>query len=115
MTTFAEHVDGYLRLRRALGFKLEEHARLLPKFATHLDAIGAACITVDLALGWAVEPIVPAGSVVPAMRLLVVRGFARYMTGIDSRTALSNALLTVERSAGERSVVFDWRFVALVA
>ena len=34
----------------------------------------------------AVEPIVPAGSVVPAMRLLVVRGFARCMTGIDSRT-----------------------------
>jgi integrase/recombinase XerD len=83
MTTFAEHVDDYLRLRRALGFKLTEHARLLPKFATHLDATGAAHITVDLALGWAVEPIVPAGSVVPAMRLLVVRGFARYMTGLD--------------------------------
>jgi hypothetical protein len=31
MTTFAEQVDDYLRLRRALGFKLEEHARLLPK------------------------------------------------------------------------------------
>ena len=29
MTTFAEHVDDYLRLRRGLGFKLEEHARLL--------------------------------------------------------------------------------------
>jgi hypothetical protein len=26
MTTFAEHVDDYLRLRRGLGFKLEEHA-----------------------------------------------------------------------------------------
>jgi hypothetical protein len=35
---------------------------------------------------WAVEPIVPAGSVVPAMRLLVARGFARYMAGIDPRT-----------------------------
>ena len=85
ITTFAEHVDDYLRLRRALGFKLEEHARLLPKFAAHLDAIGAAYITVDLALGWAVEPIVPAGSVVPAMRLLVVRGFARHMAGMDPR------------------------------
>jgi hypothetical protein len=39
-------------LRRALGFKLTEHARLLPKFATHLDATGAGHITVDLALGW---------------------------------------------------------------
>ena len=76
MTTFAEHVDDYLRLRRALGFKLEEHARLLPRFAARLDAIGAAYITTDLALAWAVEPIVPAASVVPAMRLLVARGFA---------------------------------------
>ena len=86
MTTFTEHVDDYLRLRRALGFKLEEHSRLLPKFAAQLDAIGAGYITIDLALGWAVEPIVPAGSVVPAMRLLVARGFARYMAGIDPRT-----------------------------
>ena len=30
MTTFAEHVDDYLRLRRALGFKLEEHAACFP-------------------------------------------------------------------------------------
>ncbi len=93
MTPFAEHVDDYLRLRRALGFKLEEHARLLPKFAAHLDAIGAEVVTIDVALGWAVQPIVPAGSVVPAMRLLVVRGFARYLAGIDPRTEA--ALLTL--------------------
>jgi hypothetical protein len=41
MSTFAEHVEDYLRLRRALRFKLDEHARLLPKFAAHLDAAGA--------------------------------------------------------------------------
>ena len=29
---------------------------------------------------------VPAGSVVPAARLLAVRGFARYLSGIDPRT-----------------------------
>jgi integrase/recombinase XerD len=66
MTTFAEHVDDYLRLRRGLGFKLEEHARLLAKFATHLGATGAEVVTVDLALAWAVEPVVAAGSVAPA-------------------------------------------------
>jgi site-specific recombinase XerD len=98
MTRFAEHVEDYLRLRRALGFKLEEHARLLPKFAVHLDAIGAEVVTVDLALGWAVEPIVPAGSVVPAMRLLVVRGFARYMAGIDPRTEVPpTGLMSTQR------------------
>ncbi len=88
MTAFVEHVEDYLRLRRSLGFKLEEHARLLRKFAAHIDVIGADCVTVDLAVDWAVEPNAPAGSVVPAMRLLVARGFARYMAGIDPRTEI---------------------------
>jgi integrase len=88
MTAFTQHVEDYLRLRHALGFKLDEHARLLPKFAVHLDAIGAEFVTIETALAWAVEPIVPVGSVVPAMRLLVVRGFARYLAGIDPRTEI---------------------------
>src|SRR5438093_1410108 len=68
--------------------KLDEHARLLQKFAVHLDATGAEFVTIEMALAWAGEPIVPAGSVVPAMRLLVVRGLARYLAGIDPRTEI---------------------------
>ncbi len=30
-TTLGEHVDDYLRLRRALGFKLERHGQILPR------------------------------------------------------------------------------------
>ena len=86
MTSFADHVTEYLRLRRSFGFKLEEHERLLRKFATHLDDLGAEVVTIERALGWALEREVPTGSVVPATRLLVVRGFARYMTGLDPRT-----------------------------
>jgi integrase/recombinase XerD len=88
MTTFAQHVGDYLRLRRSLGYKLHDHARLLRRFADHLDAIGAEVVTIDLALSWALEPDVPRGSVVPALRLLVVRGFARYMAGLDPRTEI---------------------------
>jgi hypothetical protein len=36
----------------------------------HLEAIGVEVVTIEVALSWAVEPNVPAGSVVPAMRLL---------------------------------------------
>lgn len=86
MITFRQHVDDYVQLRRALGFKLDEHARLLRKFAVHLEVSGAEFVTIETALAWATELIVPAGSVVPATRLLVVRGFARYMAGIDPRT-----------------------------
>ena len=57
-----------------------------------LDAIGAEFVTVDVAVAWATESLVPDGSVVPAMRLLVVRGFARYLAGLDSRTEIETAL-----------------------
>ena len=115
MTTFAEYVDDYLRLRRALGFKLTEHVRLLPKFAAHLDAIGVAYITVDLALGWAVEPTVPPGSVVPAMRLLVVRGFARYMSGIDPRTEVPpTGLIRLPRHRRPPFIYSDEQVLALM-
>ena len=50
MTGFVQHVEDYLRLRRSLGYKLDDHARLLRRFAAHLDAIGAECVTVELAL-----------------------------------------------------------------
>jgi integrase/recombinase XerD len=77
MTRFGEHIEDYLRLRRSLGYKLHDHARLLRRFARHLDANGAECVTVELALAWALEPSVRSGSTVPWMRLLVVRDFAR--------------------------------------
>ena len=88
MTTFSQHVEDYLRLRRSFGYKLDEAARLLPRFAARLEAAGAEFVTIDLALAWALEPEVPPASVVPSMRLLVVRGFARYMAGVDRRTEI---------------------------
>lgn len=88
MTSFADRVTEYLRLRRSFGFKLDEHERLLRKFATHMDDLDAEVVTIELALGWALEREVPTGSVVPATRLLVVRGFARYMIGLDPRTEI---------------------------
>jgi integrase len=115
MTTFAEHVQDYLRLRRALGFKLDEHARLLPKFAAHLDAAGAEFVTIDLALSWAVEPIVPAGSTVPAMRLLVARGFAHYLAGIDPRTqAPPTGLIRLRRHRRPPFIYTDAQVLALM-
>jgi integrase/recombinase XerD len=88
MTGFAEHVEDYLRLRRSFGYKLVEHARLLPRFAAYLEAQGAEVVTIELALAWATERDLARGSIVPAMRLLVARGFARYMAGIDPSTEI---------------------------
>ena len=76
MSAFADHAQQYLSLRRALGHKLDEAHRLLPRYVAYLDAGGAETVTVALALGWATEP--PGGgppSTVWGRRMAVTRGF----------------------------------------
>jgi integrase/recombinase XerD len=85
LTDFAGHVANYLRMRRALGFKLAFPGQVLPQFAAYLDDAGASRLTVGLAIAWAglaqgVQPISL------AHRLGAVRGFARYLQTIDPST-----------------------------
>jgi integrase/recombinase XerD len=82
MTTLAEHLDHYLRLRRALGFQLGRHGESLPGFVAYLETNGAATITVELAVAWARLPerIKP---ITVEFRLSAVRGFARYLHALD--------------------------------
>ena len=49
-------VADYLATRRALGFKLERHGRLLPDLVGALARAGATTLTAELALGWAIQP-----------------------------------------------------------
>ena len=53
MSALQSHVDDYLRLRRALGYDLEETGRLLHRFAVELDAAGVTHITTQVAVRWA--------------------------------------------------------------
>ncbi len=72
----------YLAIRRALGFKLRGHDRLLADFITFLGDAGASTITTAAAVAWATKP----GQVQPvryAQRLCVIRGFASYVHAID--------------------------------
>jgi integrase/recombinase XerD len=116
MTSLVEHAQDYLRLRRALGFKLCEHARVLPRFAAFADAAGDEFVTIELALAWALEPSFPSGSVMPARRLSVVRGFARYMAGIDARTEIApTGLIAWRRCRRPPFIYTDDEVVALMA
>ena len=56
MSELSGHVEDYLRLRRALGFKLERAGHLLPQLVAYLEAAGAATVTSDLAIAWARLP-----------------------------------------------------------
>ena len=53
MNTLNTHVDDYLGLRRALGFKLEREGQWLADLAAYVDAAGASTLTSELAIAWA--------------------------------------------------------------
>ena len=89
-TTLGEHVDDYLRLRRALGFKLERHGQILPALVAYLEAARATTVTRELAISWARLP----ESAHPrhwAARLAIARGFAAYLQTIDPATEIPPA------------------------
>jgi hypothetical protein len=68
-------LQDYLAIRRAMGFKMERHAKLLGQFTEYLVAHHAATLTIEHALAWAGAP----SGADPrwwAARLSVVRGFA---------------------------------------
>lgn len=87
MTAMHDHVQEYLRLRRALGFKLDWPGKILPQFADYLQVAGSTVITDELSIAWAQ---VPTGvhPVTWTHRLGVVRGFAKYMQAIEPATQI---------------------------
>jgi integrase/recombinase XerD len=87
MSGLGAHVDDYLRLRRALGFKLKEDERMLGQLVGYLEAAGAETVNSELAIGWARLPV----GVHPnqwAKRLRIARGFAAYLQTIDPTTEI---------------------------
>jgi len=90
MNSLRAYVDDYLRLRRALGYKLERHGRLLPQLISYLEAAGVCTITSELAISWARQP-TAAHPRHWAARLSIARGFAAYMHTIDPRTEVPPA------------------------
>ena len=56
MSTLAEHVQNYLTIRRALGFKLVGEGVLLAEFVAFAEQAGQHTITTQFALEWARRP-----------------------------------------------------------
>jgi Site-specific recombinase XerD len=90
MSPLSGHVEDYLRLRRALGFKLERAGHLLPKLVTYLETVGSPTLTTELAVSWARLP-AHARPNHWAARLAVARGFARYLRTIEPATEVPPA------------------------
>jgi integrase/recombinase XerD len=86
-TQLHERADEYLRLRRALGFRLRLESYRLPQFADYLEQHGSATITVAHAITWAQLP-QGVRPVTWAHRLSAVRGFATWLRAIDPATEI---------------------------
>ncbi len=96
MTSLRSALRDYLALRRSLGYKLDRAGRLLAQFVAYCEAAGADTVTTRLALSWATLP-PGGGSRWLAMRLSVVRGFARHLALLDERTEVPPADLLPDR------------------
>lgn len=82
MRGLRQQVADYLHLRRAIGFGLREHERLLNQFLDYLELVGATTLTTEDAVIWARSP---KGASVAwhAARLSVIRGFAEWARAFD--------------------------------
>lgn len=81
MTPLRDHLVDYLRIRRALGSRLERDEYELGRFVDHLADRGIETITVEDALAWATRS--SRATVTHPMRLRMIRGFTRYLQSID--------------------------------
>lgn len=113
MSALAAAAASYLHIRRALGYRLERHGRLLADFVAYLDQRDLTTITTDAALGWACQP-ADAGPDRWSRRLGVVRGFAAYMVAIDPATQVPPTGLWPARRRPEPFVCTPSQIAALV-
>lgn len=56
MTDLLQAAADYLALRRAVGFKLRGHDRLLLDFVGYVGRADSSRVTSELALAWATQP-----------------------------------------------------------
>lgn len=83
MSSLDLHLENYLALRRSLGYRLEEHGRVLPGFVRYAHANGERTVHTETAIAWAAG----AGSDCQrARRLSMVRGLARYLVAFEAGT-----------------------------
>jgi integrase/recombinase XerD len=82
VSVLRDRAEDYLRMRRALGYKLEVQGWLLGEFIAYLEQTGAATVTIEHAVAWAALPAAAQRSYW-AQRLSVVREFARHLRTID--------------------------------
>lgn len=111
---FEQVLVDYLALRRRLGHKLADAERVLRRFVVHLDVVGAAAVTLEVALGFILDPDLNPASSNPSRRLQAVRGFTRYLAGIDPATEIPPAGIVSYRPPRRQPYLFTDHEISLL-
>ena len=82
MSSLHLELEEHLAVRRAMGFKMERHEKLLAQFTGFLARNGETAVTTENALAWATLP-AAARPRWHALRLSAVRGFASWLNAAD--------------------------------
>lgn len=115
MSPLRQALADYLRIRRALGYKLERAGKLLPQFIDYLEQTGAETVTTEQVLAWATLPASGSGRWW-AFRLSMVRGFAAYLHSLDPAHQVPPADLLPRRSRRATPYLYsEEEIVALLA
>jgi integrase/recombinase XerD len=96
VSMLAAAAEDYLRVRRALGYKLERQGKQLHQFVAYLEQAGASTVTIEHAIAWATQP-ASADCTYWSDRLSVARQFARYLQTIDPTCEVPPARLLPNR------------------
>ncbi|MBA3807732.1 MAG: tyrosine-type recombinase/integrase [Solirubrobacterales bacterium] len=115
MSSLRQTLTDYLKVRRALGYKLERAGKLLPQFLDYLENAGAETVTIKHAVAWATLPAAGNGHWW-AFRLNVVRGFATYLQTVDPAAEVPPKDLLVDRPHRATPYLYsDQEIAALIA
>lgn len=104
----------YLRLRRSLGHKMAEASWLLPDFVGFLEERGQCTVTIAAALEWVKARQGEVVTTLSPRRITAVRGFARYLTGIDPATEVPPLGLVPHRARWREPFVYSVADIAAV-
>jgi integrase/recombinase XerD len=96
MNTLSQELDRYLTIRRSLGYDLRTTERILRKFIGYAEQQRADHITTDLFLRWR-DAFGHAHRATWAGRLGMVRLFAQWLHGIDTRHEVPPSALIPSR------------------
>jgi integrase len=104
----------YLGLRRSLGHKLVAEGRQLARLVAYLEDLGEDTVTMRTTLPFVFDPDLDPATSIPARRLMAVRGFARYLAGVNPRTEIPPAGLVSYRRRRRTPYLFTDDDVAAV-